>query len=215
MSGAMRSRSLSGSGHRHPADATASPQSHGIELRRLPPSGASGAVAWAWPVPAAEPATRGSSRMRWIWSRGIQGRERALAKGLAPDNLLDRERALRHVRRCLSRTTLPASWPSCKALGGAVRRGPGPGICLAPVQWRRPELSGVELGVRVWSGRPPILHALQYAGIPGLLRGGAARSIAVRYRAQNLLLLGRELLFYGHWDWRFLSLLLLSTVIDY
>ena len=35
------------------------------------------------------------------------------------------------------------------------------------------------------------------------------------YRAQNVWLLGASYFFYGSWDWRFLSLLLLSTVIDY
>ena len=35
------------------------------------------------------------------------------------------------------------------------------------------------------------------------------------FRAQNVWLLGASYFFYGSWDWRFLSLLLLSTVIDY
>lgn len=34
-------------------------------------------------------------------------------------------------------------------------------------------------------------------------------------RRQNLLLLFASYLFYGWWDWRFLSLLWISTVIDY
>lgn len=34
-------------------------------------------------------------------------------------------------------------------------------------------------------------------------------------RAQNGLLLAASYLFYGYWDWRFLSLLLVSTVVDY
>ena len=34
-------------------------------------------------------------------------------------------------------------------------------------------------------------------------------------RAQNALLLAASYLFYGYWDWRFLSLLLVSTVVDY
>ena len=38
---------------------------------------------------------------------------------------------------------------------------------------------------------------------------------SLRHRAQNLFLLGASYFFYGHWDWRFLSLLLLSTVIDF
>lgn len=34
-------------------------------------------------------------------------------------------------------------------------------------------------------------------------------------RAQNILLLVASYVFYGWWDWRFLSLIVLSTVIDY
>ncbi len=34
-------------------------------------------------------------------------------------------------------------------------------------------------------------------------------------RLQNLLIVGASYLFYGWWDWRFLSLILLSTVVDY
>ncbi len=34
-------------------------------------------------------------------------------------------------------------------------------------------------------------------------------------KAQNLLLLVASYVFYGYWDWRFLSLLLISTLIDY
>jgi D-alanyl-lipoteichoic acid acyltransferase DltB (MBOAT superfamily) len=37
----------------------------------------------------------------------------------------------------------------------------------------------------------------------------------LRLRGQNLMLLAASLFFYGWWDWRFLGLLLLSTVIDY
>jgi len=36
-----------------------------------------------------------------------------------------------------------------------------------------------------------------------------------RYRAQNYLLLGASYFFYGYWDWRFLALLAISTVVDY
>lgn len=35
------------------------------------------------------------------------------------------------------------------------------------------------------------------------------------YKLQNALLLGASYFFYGYWDWRFCSLLLLSTVVDY
>ena len=34
-------------------------------------------------------------------------------------------------------------------------------------------------------------------------------------RGQNLLLLGASYIFYGWWDWRFLGLILLSTLVDY
>ena len=35
------------------------------------------------------------------------------------------------------------------------------------------------------------------------------------HRGQNYLLLGASYIFYGYWDWRFLSLMLFSTVVDY
>ena len=34
-------------------------------------------------------------------------------------------------------------------------------------------------------------------------------------RGQNAFLLAASYVFYGYWDWRFLSLLLVSTVVDY
>ena len=34
-------------------------------------------------------------------------------------------------------------------------------------------------------------------------------------RLQNLLIFGASYLFYGWWDWRFLSLILFSTIVDY
>src|SRR5689334_476070 len=37
----------------------------------------------------------------------------------------------------------------------------------------------------------------------------------LRHRMQNVLLLAASYVFYGWWDYRFLSLLILSTVIDY
>lgn len=37
----------------------------------------------------------------------------------------------------------------------------------------------------------------------------------LRPRSQNLVLLGASYVFYGWWDWRFLILILLSTVVDY
>ncbi len=38
---------------------------------------------------------------------------------------------------------------------------------------------------------------------------------AMPHRAQNRWLLAASYFFYGAWDWRFLGLILLSTVIDY
>lgn len=37
----------------------------------------------------------------------------------------------------------------------------------------------------------------------------------LRHRGQNVLLLVGSYFFYGCWDWRFLGLILLSTIIDY
>lgn len=34
-------------------------------------------------------------------------------------------------------------------------------------------------------------------------------------KLQNFLILGSSYLFYGWWDWRFLSLILFSTIVDY
>ena len=34
-------------------------------------------------------------------------------------------------------------------------------------------------------------------------------------KAQNLLIVAASYLFYGWWDWRFLSLILFSTIVDY
>jgi len=39
--------------------------------------------------------------------------------------------------------------------------------------------------------------------------------ICLRHRYQNILLLVASYVFYGWWDWRFLSLLLTSTIVDY
>jgi len=39
--------------------------------------------------------------------------------------------------------------------------------------------------------------------------------VRLRHRPQNLLLLMASYVFYGWWDWRFLSLLAISTVVDY
>src|SRR6187399_1033184 len=39
--------------------------------------------------------------------------------------------------------------------------------------------------------------------------------LVLSHRAQNVLLLLASYLFYGWWDWRFLSLIWLSTLVDY
>jgi alginate O-acetyltransferase complex protein AlgI len=38
---------------------------------------------------------------------------------------------------------------------------------------------------------------------------------SLRHRAQNIVLLVASYIFYGAWDWRFLSLIFISTVVDY
>ena len=39
--------------------------------------------------------------------------------------------------------------------------------------------------------------------------------VCLSLRAQNVMLLVASYVFYGWWDWRFLSLLAISTVVDY
>ena len=39
--------------------------------------------------------------------------------------------------------------------------------------------------------------------------------LGIRYRAQNALILDASYFFYGWWDWRFLFLIILSTIVDY
>ena len=39
--------------------------------------------------------------------------------------------------------------------------------------------------------------------------------LALPHRLRNIFLLAASYLFYGCWDWRFLGLMLLSTVIDF
>ncbi len=51
----------------------------------------------------------------------------------------------------------------------------------------------------------PVVLALLWANRPTL------RSVAV----QNAILLGASYVFYGWWDWRFLGLIIVSTLIDY
>lgn len=43
----------------------------------------------------------------------------------------------------------------------------------------------------------------------------AAFYVVLPHRAQNRMLLIASYVFYGAWDWRFLSLILLSTAVDY
>lgn len=56
------------------------------------------------------------------------------------------------------------------------------------------------------------LHTPEYALFFSIVLAGY---FLLRFRAQNVWLLGASYFFCGSWDWRFLSLLLLSTVIDY
>ena len=39
--------------------------------------------------------------------------------------------------------------------------------------------------------------------------------VSIPHRAQNILLLAASYFFYGYWDWRFLILIFISTVVDY
>jgi hypothetical protein len=39
--------------------------------------------------------------------------------------------------------------------------------------------------------------------------------LILKHKGQNRLLLVASYVFYGAWDWRFLSLILISTVVDY
>jgi alginate O-acetyltransferase complex protein AlgI len=41
------------------------------------------------------------------------------------------------------------------------------------------------------------------------------RSLAGKYKLQNRMLLIASYIFYGTWDWRFLSLILISTLVDF
>ncbi len=43
----------------------------------------------------------------------------------------------------------------------------------------------------------------------------SALYVLLPHKAQNRMLLGASYVFYGAWDWRFLSLILLSTLVDY
>ena len=53
-----------------------------------------------------------------------------------------------------------------------------------------------------------IQFAVFFAVVYGLYR-------VLPHRAQNLMLLAASYVFYGAWDWRFLALLLGSTIIDF
>ena len=57
------------------------------------------------------------------------------------------------------------------------------------------------------------LVLVMYWAITGT--GGELRSGSGALRVQNLLLLVASYVFYGWWDWRFLGLIALSTVVDY
>ncbi len=75
-------------------------------------------------------------------------------------------------------------------------------------------------GVRAGTGRDGVAHettsmvfnSLEFAVF---FLAVFALYHALRHRAQNLLLLVASYVFYGAWDWRFLGLIALSTVVDY
>ncbi len=55
-------------------------------------------------------------------------------------------------------------------------------------------------------------NSLSYAVFLAVVTGAVWR---LRHRDQNRLLLAASYLFYGAWDWRYLALLMASTVIGY
>ena len=60
------------------------------------------------------------------------------------------------------------------------------------------------------------MHFVSYAFVAFFLAVFGANLILQRsYRWQNLLLLTASYVFYGWWDWRFLSLIVMSTVVDF
>jgi len=60
--------------------------------------------------------------------------------------------------------------------------------------------------------RTILFNSLTFAAFFSLTYG---LYILLRFRAQNVLLLIASYVFYGFWDWRFLTLILGSTVVDY
>lgn len=57
-----------------------------------------------------------------------------------------------------------------------------------------------------------LFHTLQFVYFFVIVFG---LYLVLPHRGQNLMLLAASLIFYGAWDWRYLSLLILSAVIDY
>ncbi len=60
-----------------------------------------------------------------------------------------------------------------------------------------------------------LFNSIEFAIFLPLVFGGYWLIGPRKRDIQNLLLLGASYLFYGWWDWRFLSLIILSTVVDY
>jgi D-alanyl-lipoteichoic acid acyltransferase DltB (MBOAT superfamily) len=57
-----------------------------------------------------------------------------------------------------------------------------------------------------------LFNSFEFAVFLGVV---LALYVLSKHRQQNLLLLVSSYVFYGWWDWRFLSLILLSTIVDY
>ena len=57
-----------------------------------------------------------------------------------------------------------------------------------------------------------LFHSLQFAIFFLIAFSGY---LVLPHRLQNRMLLVGSYIFYGSWDWRYLSLLLISTIVDY
>ena len=57
-----------------------------------------------------------------------------------------------------------------------------------------------------------LFHSLQFAIFFPIVY---AAYLVLSHRLQNRMLLAASYVFYGAWDWRYLSLILISTVVDY
>jgi len=59
-----------------------------------------------------------------------------------------------------------------------------------------------------------VFNSLHFLVFFGLVWAGVLR-LRTRITGRNILLLAASYYFYGWWDWRFLGLLILSTIVDY